>query len=243
MVDESFADAYLASLYDRVCPWGPDEEFYLHLIASAPRVLDVGCGTGRLLHRARDVGHGGHLVGVDPAAGMLAQARRRADVEWVDGYLPDAGFDAEFDLAVMTGHAFQVLLDDEEIRELLAAVHAALRPGGHFAFETRNPWRKEWEEWTPEQAVEVVDDAGTRIRVWPTVESVEGELVSFTQTFSSLSWAGPKISRSTLRFVHAETLDHLLEECGFAIDERYGWWDRSLFTAASREIITVASRR
>jgi SAM-dependent methyltransferase len=243
VVDESFEDAYLASLYDRISPWGAEEEFYLHLIASAPRVLDVGCGTGRLLHRARDTGHTGRLVGLDPAAGMLAQARHRDDVEWVAGYLPEVEFEAEFDLAVMTGHAFQVLLDDDEIRELLGAVHRALRPGGHFAFETRNPWRGEWEEWTPERAVEVEDHAGTRIRVWPEVESVEGELVSFTETFHSGSWAQPKSSRSTLRFVHAETLDHLLAECGFVIDERYGWWDRSLFTPASKEIITVASTR
>ena len=40
MPDEQFEDAYLASLYERVNPWGPDEEFYLHLIASAERVVD-----------------------------------------------------------------------------------------------------------------------------------------------------------------------------------------------------------
>jgi SAM-dependent methyltransferase len=102
-------------------------------------VLDIGCGTGALLHRARRGGHRGRLVGLDPAEGMLAQARRYADIEWRRGYLPDAGFRAEFDLAYMTGHAFQVLLTDEDVRGLLAAVRAALVPGGRFAFETRNP--------------------------------------------------------------------------------------------------------
>ncbi len=40
---------------------------------------------------------------------MLDQARRRSDVEWVLGDLATAQWDREFDLAVMTGHAFQVL--------------------------------------------------------------------------------------------------------------------------------------
>ena len=251
MVDDAFEDAYLASLYDRINPWGPDDEFYLHLIASADRVLDVGCGTGRLLHRARDAGHGGRLVGIDPARGMLAQARRRDDVEWVAGRLHHGDVEADvetvidgpFDLVMMTGHAFQTLAGDAEVRDLLAAVHHVLRPGGHFAFDTRNPLREPWTRWTADHVVEVEDEAGTRVAVWANVEEVDGEFVTFTQTFHSRSWVSPRTSRRTLRFLPAPTLDHLLEAAGFAIDERYGSWDRSLFTPSSPEIITVASRR
>ena len=243
MPDDHYTDAYLASLYDRLSPWGHDCDFYLHLAASAGDVLDVGCGTGALLRRARQQGHVGRLVGVDPAGGMLALARAEPDVEWFEGYLPDAGFEAEFDLAVMTGHAFQVLLTDDEIRELLAAVRRALRPGHHFAFETRNPWHGAWESWTPDHAVEIEDAAGTRVRVWHEVDDVDGDLVTFREIYASRSWSAPRVSSSTLRFVPAEHLDHLLAEAGFRIDERYGNWDRSLFTPSSPEIITVASVR
>ncbi|HVU91204.1 MAG TPA: class I SAM-dependent methyltransferase [Jatrophihabitans sp.] len=241
MPDVCFEDAYLASLYDRLNGWGAADEFYLHLIQSAPQVLDIGCGTGALLRRARRDGHPGRLVGLDPAAGVLAVARREPGVQWVHGTLADVPFAGEFDLAVMTGHAFQVLLTDDDVRGLLADVRRVLRPGGHFAFETRNPWHGAWESWTPDHVTEIVDDAGTRIRVWHEVERVEGELVSFTETFASASWAEPRVSRSTLRFLPAERLDHLLAEAGFAVDERYGSWDRSLFTSHSPEIVTVAS--
>jgi SAM-dependent methyltransferase len=243
MPDVAFEDAYLASLYDRLNAWGVADEFYLHLVQSASRVLDVGCGTGALLRRARRDGHPGRLVGLDPAAGVLAVARAEPGVEWVHGTLDGAGFDHCFDLAVMTGHAFQVLLTDADVRGLLADVHRALRPGGHFAFETRNPWPAPWQRWTPEHVTEIVDDSGAAVRVWHEVEAVEGELVTFTETFASDSWTAPRISRSTLRFLPAERLDHLLAESGFAVDERYGSWDRSLFTAHSPEIVTVASAR
>lgn len=241
MPDTYFTDEYLASLYDIVENHGrQDEAFYLALARSADRVLDIGCGTGAMLHAARDAGHPGRLVGLDPAAGMLRQARRRTDIEWQQGYLPESGFAAEFDLAYMTGHAFQVLLDDAAVMELLRAVRRALVPGGHFAFETRNPHARAWEQWTPEHAKEITDPEGRQVRVWHEVERVDGELVTFTESFAVADQPEPHVSRSTLRFVTAEHLDHLLDEAGFAIDERYGDWDRSLMTPTSREIITVA---
>lgn len=243
MQDLHFTDEYLASLYDIVEPHGgADEAFYLALLRSAGRVLDIGCGTGYLLHEARAAGHAGRLVGLDPAHGMLARARRRSDIEWVEGYLPDADFAGEFDLAYMTGHAFQVLLDDAAVLDLMHAAHRALAPNGHFAFETRNPHARAWETWSPEHAIETTDAAGLRVRIWHEVEKVDGELVTFTENYAADGASEPLASRSTLRFVSAEHLDHLLAAAGFVIDERYGDWDRSLMTPGSREIITVARR-
>src|SRR5206468_3108943 len=106
---------------------------------AADSVLDVGCGTGTLLHEARQARHSGRLCGIDPASGMLSRARRRTDIEWVLGSLQSASFTAEFDLIVMTGHAFQAIINDEELQDFLVAVRSALAPGGSFAFETRNP--------------------------------------------------------------------------------------------------------
>jgi hypothetical protein len=79
--------------------------------------------------------------------------------------------------------------------------------------------------------------------VWHEVESVDGECVTFTESYASSAWPEVKVSTSTLRFVPAEHLDHLLAGAGFVVDERYGNWDRSLFTPHSPEIITVASPR
>lgn len=245
VVDRHFSDARLARLYDLCCPWEPlgDSGFYLPLVMSAEAVLDVGCGTGMLLHRARDAGHTGRLCGLDPAEGMLQQARKRSDIEWVLGDLASVGWIQEFDLVVMTGHAFQVFVDDDELHVALAGIRAALTDHGHFAFETRNPLAHAWQHWTPDNAVEVSDAAGVVVRMETEVETpVEGDVVSFITTYTCPSWDRPELSRSTLRFLDAETLSSFLTGAGLAIEEQYGDWTRHPLTDTSPEIITIARR-
>ncbi|MBK1783126.1 class I SAM-dependent methyltransferase [Prauserella cavernicola] len=243
MADLAFTDGELAAYYDALNPWGPADDFYLPLVLAAPTVLDIGCGTGRLLRRARTRGHDGTLCGLDPAPGMLAVARRDPGVRWVLGELASVSWHAEFELAVMTGHAFQVLLTDAEILASLRAVHRALVPGGVFAFETRNPLARPWLRWNPDAAVEVRGPDGTLVRVEHRVETpVRGELVHFTETFTSAEWDRPRVSRSSLRFVSAPALSDLLAEAGFAVERRFGDWSRNPLTVASPEIVTVARR-
>jgi ubiquinone/menaquinone biosynthesis C-methylase UbiE len=180
MPDRLFDDLYLASLYDLLSPWDErgDFTFYLPLVMSSDSVLDVGCGTGALLHRARDEGHQGRLCGIDPANGMLAQARKISDIEWVLGDLASTSWNSEFDLIVMTGHAFQVLVEDDDLRTALAAVRSALTPDGCFAFETRNPSVRGWESWSTEYSTQITDSTGSVIRVECKVDTpVEKDIV------------------------------------------------------------------
>ncbi len=245
MVDHQFADRRLAALYDAFCPWEQfgDYDFYLGHVMSARAVLDVGCGTGALLRRAREQGHTGRLCGLDPAVGMLEQARTRADIEWILGDLFSAAFDREFDLVVMSGHAFQVLVDDEELRASLAAIRSALTHDGRFVFETRNPSAREWEAWTPANGVEIADPTGAVVRMEHEVElPVEGNVVRFATTYTSPAWARPQVSRSTLRFLDVTTLSQHLADAGLVIEDRFGDWDATPFTDASAEIITIARR-
>jgi len=246
MVDRLFSDPSLAALYDAVCAERGDfDDFYLPLVMSAPSVLDVGCGTGVLLRRAREAGHTGRLCGLDPAAAMLGLAARgREDVEWVLGGLGSVRWEREFDLVVMTGHAFQVLLGDDELRGALAAVRSALTDDGRFVFETRNPAARAWERWTPENAVEVTGPDGAAVRYWAEVATpVAGDTVRFAQFYDGPRWKEPQVSWSTLRFLGVDALDAFLAGAGLAVRERYGDWDRSPLTAGSPEIITVAARR
>ncbi|MEU5212836.1 class I SAM-dependent methyltransferase [Streptomyces sp. NPDC020742] len=241
MTDDAFGDDD-ARRYDLLNPWGPSDDFYLGLVRSARAVLDIGCGTGTLLHRARERGHTGRLCGLDPSAAMLGRARRRTDIEWIPGDAScldtDAGHGAAFDLVVMTGHAFQCLTTDAALRGTLTAVRTALADGGRFAFETRNPLVRPWERWTPDRATEVTD-AGITARIAHRVElPVRGDLVRFSETCSLPD--GDRVRWSSLRFWDAASLTGWLRAAGLTVEEQYGDWDRSPLTDRSPEIITLA---
>lgn len=240
--DRLFAEPRLAELYDTFSSHRRDFDFYLPLLLSADAVLDIGCGTGELLHLARDAGHAGRLCGLDPADAMLQQARKRSDIDWVLGDLTTVDWTDKFDLVVMTGHAFQVFIDDDQLRQSLSAIRRALKSGGRFAFETRNPLARAWEHWTPENAAEIVFD-GHRVRMAHEVETpVAGELVSFTHTFTSPDWDCAETSRSTLRFLDLNSLAAFLAEAGFEVEDQFGDWERQPLTDTSPEIITIARR-
>jgi SAM-dependent methyltransferase len=196
-----------------------------------------------MLHRARERGHRGRLVGLDPDRAALDRARRRTDIEWVEGTAAEAKSDADFDLATMTGHAFQDLVTDQEIRASLAAVHGALRPGGRFIFETRHPQARAWEGWTPrnpDDVVAVIDEAGRALRYWHDVDSVVGDVVTIRGIVAQPDGAVLRVLSERLRFLDAAALGRFLADAGFEVEAQYGGWNRESVTASSREIITIA---
>ena len=245
VIERQFVEDDLAALYDVFHPpkTRDDFSFYLPLIMAATSVLDVGCGTGALLRWARESGHTGRLCGLDPAQGMLNQARTRSDIEWVLGDLSSVRWDREFDLVVMTGHAFQQLITDDEIRTALATIRSALTDAGRFVFETRNPLLRAWERWPTEYAGETTDALGKVVRREHRVETpLEGGVVRFTATYTSPGWDRPRVSPAVLRFLDVDALSTFLSDAGLAIEEQLGDWDRSPLTETSPEIITFARR-
>lgn len=192
----TLSDAEAAELYDVLNRWGdfPADAFYEALVDNVPTVLDVGCGTGGMLHHTRERGHRGRLAGVDPEAAALVRARRRTDVEWRNGTAAELGFEAEFELATMTGHAFQCLVTDRQLRLSLHPTRRALRPGGRFAFETRHPGAKAWEDWTPAHAVTVSQPR--ELRLWHEVEALAGDVVTFTEPAAQVDGTVLRVDRA-----------------------------------------------
>jgi ubiquinone/menaquinone biosynthesis C-methylase UbiE len=243
---DDYTDPRLAIFYDQMNPWWPSDDFYLDLAMSAESVLDVGCGTGRLLRQARADGYTGRLVGLDPAAAMLDQAKVTTDVEWIHGHLGTVPFDREFDLVIMTGHVFQVFLTDDDVGRALAAVREALVDGGRYAFETLNPLVRPWEQWTG--SAQVVGPDGTVVTAANTQpqlvrdQDVNGQIVEVIGRFSSPTWERELLCPSRFRFTEVKALDAFLSKAGFSVVEHYGHWDRRPFTVQQPEIITIATR-
>jgi SAM-dependent methyltransferase len=94
------------------------------------RVLDAGCGTGRVAIELAQRGFS--AVGVDADAPMLEAARtKNPQLDWIQADLADLArsVDAEFDLVVLAGNVMIFLAPGTEGR-VLHQVAARLAPGG-----------------------------------------------------------------------------------------------------------------
>jgi len=102
-----------------------------HLMAYAPRrVLDAGCGTGRVAIELRR--RGVAAVGVDVDPRMLDAARRKdPDGTWVLADLATLGLDQTFDVVVAAGNVM-IFLEPGSEATVVARLAAHLEPGGHL---------------------------------------------------------------------------------------------------------------
>ncbi len=241
-------DPRLAAVYDAECVGREDHDFYLNIAAEldAKVVVDIGCGTGVF---AVDLAARGHrVIGVDPAGPMLDVARSRSaghEVEWIHGNAEDVDTGVA-DLVVMMGHVAQYFVDDEDWSNVLQQTHRILRPGGRLTFETRNPatrWEDRWTRARTEATLPHPD--GGEFTSWVEVVDKTGPPESYTITHHghTILPGGLHLSAAeTLRFRSPTEAIASLQEAGFSLEEAWGNWDRSPFTADSEEMITLARR-
>ena len=231
-----YHNAHIAALYELANPLAEDAKFYLALAGQQPcSVLDLGCGTGTLCCALAE--RGNQVTGVDPATAMLAMARRKPHaerVEWVESSAQTYRTPQRFDLIVMTGHAFQVLLTDADAAAALETMRFHLKPGGRTAFETRNPCM----DWVGEWRAKSRMLSGGEIAETLNITSVEGEFISF-QTSYRLS-GGIVTTNSTLRFPSCEHLKALISRSGLLVRDVFGDWNGAPFEdTRSREMIFI----
>jgi SAM-dependent methyltransferase len=244
MEQAEFRDPRLVAVYDAEYGWSRIDEFFLGIVNETRhvRVLDLGCGTGRLASALAAAGH--QVTGLDPAAAslMAARAKPSADaVAWVEGTagsLRDGGFD----VTLMTRHVAQFFVDDAEWAATLRDVHRALVPGARLVFDSRDPRARAWDRWNPEESrCTVTLPDRTSVDVWTEVTAVDGNVVSFATDY----WfdEGTKLrSTASLRFRTEDELRISLADAGFSIEAVYGGWERQPVGAPDGELLVVARR-
>ncbi|MDI3405586.1 class I SAM-dependent methyltransferase [Streptomyces cavernicola] len=131
--------ARFAALADSGKNMHGEAQFCAALVPAGARVLDAGCGTGRVMIRLAELGY--DCVGVDLDASMLAVARKQApELPWIQADLAtldpadlpgdgDGEGDAGFDLVVAAGNIFPLLATGTEAT-VVGRLAAVLRPGG-----------------------------------------------------------------------------------------------------------------
>ncbi|HET6283910.1 MAG TPA: class I SAM-dependent methyltransferase [Polyangia bacterium] len=142
---EPFEDA---ALYDWEYRRRRDDVAFYRTLAgerSGP-VLDLGCGTGRLLVPLLRDGH--VVIGIDRSWAMLARAAQRlgrtsaatrARALLLRADLRQFALRRRATFAVAAFHSVQHLITDGDLRRFLRAARAALVPGGWLAFDLFAP--------------------------------------------------------------------------------------------------------
>ncbi|MFJ6947535.1 class I SAM-dependent methyltransferase [Streptomyces wuyuanensis] len=240
MADECFRHPRLAALYDVLDPDRGDLTAYLGMAEEfgARRVLDIGCGTGVFALLLAD--RGIDVVAADPARASIDVARAKPGsdrVRWICGdatALPEL----RVDLATMTANAAQEIGEPDAWRGTLRGAHGALRPGGHFVFETRDPSQRAWESWNREASWTVTEVPGVgAIETWVDLIEVDGPSVTFRWSYVFVAEGRTLTSESTLRFRQREEVEADLAGAGFAVQDVRDAPDRP-----GREFVFVAVR-
>ncbi|GAB4065834.1 class I SAM-dependent methyltransferase [Ancylobacter sonchi] len=237
--DPLYTDAALVAFYDAENEGGADVAFCTELARGVGSVLDLGCGTGAFL-----VGlEAPRRAGVDPAAAMLDIARARpggAAVQWVeaDARLLDLG--QRFDLVVMTGHAFQVFLTEDDRHAALATIARHLAPGGRFVFDSRNPACREWEEWQPHNSRRgVAHPRHGEVEAWNgAVHDPATGIVTY-ETVYRLPDGRELTATSRIAFPPRDELARLIAGAGLVVERWLGDWNGGPLADDAPEFIPI----
>ena len=247
-----------ADVYDSIYAYvREDIPFYVdEAMACRGPVLELGCGTGRVtipIARA-----GVDIVGLDSSEAMLRVARQKAEVlsegagelDLVHADMRDFSLDRTFDLAIIPFRGFLSLLTVEDQTAALHSIGRHLSPEGKLVFSVFVP--------DPEVMVQPGDipfylrdvtdpDTGSRLVLWHQSTHDNHHQILFTRLIiEELDQDGVMKRRLyrdfQLRYVHRWEMHHLLELCGYRVDDLYGDFDRSPFDETSTEVVWVATK-
>ncbi|MGD2175622.1 MAG: class I SAM-dependent methyltransferase [Candidatus Brocadiaceae bacterium] len=253
-------EAWLAELYDFVPGYAgrPDVGFYVARATAADGpVLELGCGTGRVLIPVARAGC--ETVGLDISEHMLRKCREklarepaevRARVRLVTEDMTGFDLGAEFGLITTPFRPFQHLVAVEQQLACLECVRKHLAPDGRFILDVFNPDPRKLTD--PTALEEREDFADLRLP--------DGRTLRRTHRFSArhpavqcndveLIYYVTDLQGDTERHVHAfpfryfyrYEVEHLLARAGLRVVELLGSFDGSPFADDSPEMIFVTA--
>jgi SAM-dependent methyltransferase len=233
-----------------------DVDFYVELAKEiGPRLLELGCGTGRTLVPTARVGTRVH--GVEISAPMLERCRARlaaeppAVRERVELTLGDIGtvsLGETFDLVTAPFRVVQHLVGRDEQRRWLRNVARHLAPGGSLVFDVFQPMYQYLAIAGSGLDLERVDPvSGNTIRRFTRVEPrPAAQLVDMEFRWVVTTPGGAQVSEETgsysWRWFTRAELENLLELEGFRVTDYWGGFDRRPYGEDATDQVVRAVR-
>lgn len=128
----------------RVYPWKELQVFIPHMKDNF-KILDLGCGNGRLLKSLEQSDRKFKYLGLDFSEQLIKEARENhPNARFVVADMADACFEPEtFDMIFMIA-SFHHLPSRRERLELLFNINRWLKPGGYLFMTNWNLWQKKY---------------------------------------------------------------------------------------------------
>ncbi|MCI0484037.1 MAG: class I SAM-dependent methyltransferase [candidate division NC10 bacterium] len=253
---------FVAEFYDYVVPYRErqDVPFFVEMAGQAGSpVLELGCGTGRVLIPIARAGV--EIVGLDFSPAMLAVCREKlsretadvqARVQLVHADMRKFALGQEFRLVTIPFRSFQHLLTVEEQLSCLSSIHTHLVPGGRLVLDVFNPSlpRLVDDRYLVEAEQEPAFTMPDSRRVVRQSRLVSRDLarqileVEFTYTVTTTEGGEERLTyRAPIRYLFRFEAEHLLARSGFTVEVIWADYDRSPYgTKDPGELIFIARR-
>ena len=244
-----------ALLYDSVAPGvAGDVAFYVaEAVASGSPVLELGCGTGRILIPVAEAGV--DIVGLDASADMLSIAREklaasRPDVQrrakLVQGDMRDFELAQSFALVTIPYRAFLHNLSAEDQLRTLGRARQHLSGDGRLILNVFDPSVKlladgRWTMPADRHREFRHPRTGNRITIREDFRyDLEGQRVEGAFVYDEVDATGRVLATThsplTLRYVFRYEMEHLLARAGFAVEALFGDFQRAAFRAGGEQV-------
>jgi 2-polyprenyl-3-methyl-5-hydroxy-6-metoxy-1,4-benzoquinol methylase len=125
--------SYPAKLYELIHSGNEgDLEFYTRECADAQRVLEIGCGTGRI--GCAILAEGPEVWGLDIHSESLNMAKKKGLIT-ICGNMQDFSIDQIFDRIIIPNNTLYCLSSDQEVISCLRTAKRHLAPSGKIIFD------------------------------------------------------------------------------------------------------------
>ena len=210
-------------------------------------ILDICCGTGIVTVPLAQLGY--HVCGVDIVTSMLEQARNKAgSLANIELRLENAltmDHDRHYDLAIMTGNAFQAFLRPEDIEQLLLTTHRHLNPQGLLVFDSRMPEGYDFSIDADFRLIsEYLDPQGRQAQYLLRKTRYDADPgVLYFDKLRRYSDGSEQHSAIEIKFTPFSQLQTLLNRCGFLLQACYCDWQGNCFSEGNDKLVMAARAR